>query len=102
MPDCALFYVIHDPDDLLAGGMLRAFVLQRGKYEPVDPGWFPEVTLGLTLWQGTFEGQQQTWLRWCDRDGQVIPTGAERADEVDKKNKKLSAQLRALGIEPEV
>jgi Uma2 family endonuclease len=109
----ALFYVIYDPEEQLKHGVLRAFVLQRGKYEPVDWKWFPEVGLGLTFWDGTFEGKQETWLRWCDRDGQVIPTGAERADEerrradeerrrADEKIKRLEAQLRALGAEPEV
>jgi hypothetical protein len=56
-----------------------------------DAKRFPDVGLGLVLWTGTFEGQQQTWLRRCDKDGRVIPTGAER----------LAAQLRALGVEPE-
>jgi hypothetical protein len=112
----ALFYVIYDPNDLLQGGVLRAYVLQRGKYEPVDPHWFPEVGLGLTLWEGTFEGTHETWLRWCDPEGRVIPTGAERADDERRradeerrradaagdKLQRLAAQLRALGIEPEV
>jgi Uma2 family endonuclease len=89
-----LYYVIFDPDDLLENGVLRTFVLSRGKYESIDAKWFPEVGLGVVLWTGTFEGQQQTWLRWCDKDGRVIPTGAERAE-------RLAAQLRALGVEPE-
>ena len=105
----ALFYVIHDPEEQLQGGVLRAFVLQRGQYEPVEPRWFPEVGLGLILWQGTFEGQQETWLRWCDGNGQVIPTGAERADAerqradaARERLERLAAQLRALGVEPEI
>ena len=89
-----LYYVIFDPDDLLGHGVLRAFVLSRGKYESLEGNWFPEVGLGATLWTGAFEGQQQTWLRWCDKDGRVIPTGAERAE-------RLAAQLRALGVEHE-
>src|SRR6266851_4632604 len=96
----ALFYVIYDPDNLLQGGVLRAYVLQRGKYEPVEPRWFPEVGLGLTLWEGTFEGQHETWLRWCDQEGRVIPTGAERAGKLAERAERLAAQLRALGIEP--
>jgi hypothetical protein len=96
----ALFYVIYDPDNLLQGGILRAFGLQRSKYEPVDPRWLPDIGLGLILWEGTFEGQRQSWLRWCDQNGQVIPTGAERAEEADAKIQRLTAQLRALGIEP--
>jgi hypothetical protein len=98
----ALFYVIFDPNNVLQGGVLRAYVLLRRRYEPVDPGWLPEVGLGLTLWEGVFEGQHQTWLRWCDRDGRVIPTGAEQAQEATEKAQRLAAQLRALGIEPEV
>jgi Uma2 family endonuclease len=105
----ALFYVIYDPGNLLQGGVLRAYGLQRSRYEPVEPRWFPEVGLGLTLWEGTFEGQHETWLRWCDQEGHVIPTGAERAEEERRRAdaaaerfERLAAQLRALGIEPEV
>ena len=90
-----LFYVIFDPGDVLKGGMLRAGALTRGKYAPVDPRWFPETGVGLTLWQGAFEGFSDTWLRWCDANGHVIPTGGERAE-------RLAAQLRALGVNPEV
>ena len=89
-----LYYVLFDPRDVLGHGVLRTFVLSRGKYEPLESSWFPEVGLGLTLWEGTYEGHQQAWLRWCDKDGRVIPTGAERAE-------RLAAQLRALGIAPE-
>jgi hypothetical protein len=96
-----LFYVIYDPNNLLHGGVLRAYVLQRNKYEPVEPRWLPEIGLGLVLWEGIFEGQPQTWLRWCDQEGRVILTGAERAVEANAKLKRLAAQLRALGIEPE-
>ena len=104
-----LYYVIWDPDDLLGGGVLRAFVLQHGQYAPIEPGWLPQVGLGLTLWPGTFEGQTETWLRWCHRDGHVIPTGAEqaeeerrRADQAEDTVRRLEEQLRALGQEPEV
>jgi hypothetical protein len=118
-----IFYVIYDPNELLGKGVLRAYVLGRRKYEPIDLGWFPELGLGLTLWTGTFEGQQETWLRWCDLEGKVIPTGAERAEEERRRAdgerrradeerrraeqaaerlKRLEAQLRAQGIDPEV
>ncbi len=97
-----LYYAIFDPDDLLKHGTLRAFVLSRGAYEAIDPRWFPVVGLGLLLWTGAFEGQQQTWLRWCDKDGRPIPTGAERARRESERAERLAAQLRALGVEPEV
>jgi Uma2 family endonuclease len=103
------YYVIFDPEYQLGENLLRAFRLSGRNYESTDPGWFPEVGLGLTLWQGTFEGLTRTWLRWCDREGRVIPTGAERAeqerrraDEATAKLQRLAAKLRELGIEPEV
>jgi len=34
--------------------------------------------VGLTLWQGIYEGTDARWLRWCDAQGTVIPTGEER------------------------
>jgi hypothetical protein len=97
-----MYYVIFDPDDLLSGGVLRAFILRGRQYDAVEPQWFPEVGLGLTLWPGTYQGLEATWLRWCDRDGRVIPTGAERADEYAEKIQRLAAQLRSLGVEPEL
>ncbi|MHC5832740.1 MAG: Uma2 family endonuclease, partial [Nostoc sp.] len=96
-----------------------------------------EVELGLCLWEGAYEGKRDVWLRWCDATGNMIPTGAERAEqerlraeqehlraeqerlraeqerlraEQEREAKetalqraeRLAAQLRALGVEPEV
>jgi hypothetical protein len=76
-----LYYVIYDPNNLLEKGPLRVYELHAGKYRQIDPGWLPEVGLGLTLWDGQYEGVDTTWLRWCDKEGKVILTGAERAEE---------------------
>ncbi|MEH1829787.1 MAG: hypothetical protein V7L22_31385 [Nostoc sp.] len=71
--------------------------------------WLTEVELGLCLWEGAYEGKRDVWLRWCDAEGNVIPTGAERAEQEREaketalqRAERLAAQLRALGIEPEV
>ena len=38
--------------------------------------------LGLTVWQGEFETKQyDRWLRWCDRDGNLLLTGYEQAQQ---------------------
>jgi Uma2 family endonuclease len=102
-----LFYIIYDPDNLLGAGVLRTFALLRGRYEPTEASWLPEIGLGLRPWTGKFEGVEQTWLRWCDQDGNVIPTGAERAEQerqeknaLREKVQRLEAQVRALGAEP--
>jgi hypothetical protein len=108
------FYVIYDPENLLRAGELRAFALQRTKYVPTDASWLPEVGLGLKQWEGVFEAAQASWLRWCNSDGQVIPTGAERAEaerqraeaehqrfEAEQQRaERMLALLREHGIEP--
>jgi hypothetical protein len=74
-----LYYAIHDPGLAVQSQRLRAFVLRDKSYEPCSPEWLPVLGLGLTLWRGSFENWEADWLRWCDRAGQVIPTGAEQA-----------------------
>jgi Uma2 family endonuclease len=95
-----LYYVIFDPDEHLGQGVLRAFVLREGVYEPVEPTWLKRVGLGLVFWEGSYEGSSTRWLRWCDRQGQVIPTGSERAEQERQRRERLEAQLRAMGIDP--
>ena len=43
--------------------------------------YFPFSNESALLWQGTFEGKEDEWLRWCDQDGNAIPTGAEKAQQ---------------------
>lgn len=75
------YYVIYDPRNLLRQGTLRVFQRQGGTYRLLEePWWFAEVNLGVMLWEGRYEDEVKTWVRWCDRDGQLIPTGAERAE----------------------
>ncbi len=66
----------------------------------------PEIKLGMGLWRGRYSGLERQWLRWYDADGNWIPTPAEeekpRADREKRQKEKLIAQLRALGIEPDV
>lgn len=102
------YYVIFDPDDLLRGGVLRTFDLVRGVYRPRKTSWLPRVGLGLKIWQGEFQGMARSWSRWCDREGIVIPTGEERAEQerqraeqAHERAERLAAQLRALGVDPE-
>lgn len=108
------YYAIFDPNNLLGGGPLRVMELHRRRYRAVADNWLEGVGLGLTLWQGVYEGVEETWLRWCDRQGHAILTGRERAeqehqraeqerqraDEASERIKRLESQLRGLGVEP--
>lgn len=73
----------------------------------MDNFWFAEIGIGLTLWSGVFEGKKDIWLRWCDENGDVLPTGTESAHlaqqesiAAKERTAQLEAQLKALGIEP--
>ena len=103
-----LYYAIYDPEGEVQAEPLRVFVLRDKSYTPCSAEWLPILGLGLTLWQGLFEKCDTTWLRWCDRQGQVIPTGAERADQERERAEnerfraeRLAAQLRELGVVPD-
>ncbi len=96
-----LYYAIYDPALAVQAEPLRVFVLRDKSYELCSPQWLPVVGLGLKLWQGRFENCETEWLRWCDRQGQVIPTGLERADQAQLRANRLAAQLRELGVSAE-
>jgi Uma2 family endonuclease len=90
----------------------------------------PELELGLGLWQGTYQGIERLWLRWYSVAGDLIPIPAElveqerqekelaqqqieqerqraeqerqKAEQERQRAEQLAAQLRALGIEPDL
>jgi len=108
-------YVVFDPYHYLGEQTLRIFSrLANGLAETQD-SWLRGLGLGLTLWDGEYEGVRLTWLRWQDRQGVLIPTGAEasaaahqyaeqelqRAEEAHVRAERLAARLRELGIDPD-
>ena len=123
------YYVVFDPlqqlqrSEELNGKVLKVWMLTAGQYvEMAEPFWLQTVDLGLTVWEGSFEEQDSTWLRWYDRLGQVIPTGAEgreierqgreierqgreierqRADEAELRARRLAERLQEAGINPD-
>jgi Uma2 family endonuclease len=103
------YYIVYDPRHQLGETTLYIFERRGSEYEWMRKSWLPKLGLGLQLWEGKYEGVQAVWLRWCDADGNLIPTGAEaiqqeheRAEQERERAERLAAQLRALGIEPEV
>jgi len=104
----AIYYVVFDPlqqiqrEEELNGNLLKIWVLREGQYvEMSEPFWLQTVGLGLTIWNGEFEGQESTWLRWCDREGQIIPTGAEGREIERQRAERLAERLRAMGVDPD-
>ncbi|MGB6299637.1 MAG: Uma2 family endonuclease [Rivularia sp. (in: cyanobacteria)] len=104
----ASYYIVYDPDRQLGEKQLRIYELVGRRFRETSETWLEQVELGLTLWEGEFEGRQDTWLRWCYQDGKVLPTGDERAeDEKQQKEQALSRaellaeKLREMGVNPD-
>ncbi len=101
-------YVVYDPALWIGDEPLRVYVLGQGEFKRTEERWFEELGLGVVLWRGVYEGCEETWLRWCDREGVIIPTGAEhaaaeraRAEAERERAERLAAKLRAAGIDPD-
>lgn len=75
------YYVIYDPLRQVMPDVLTVYVLRDVGYERQATAAFPLLKLGLTLWEGVFEGKHDTWLRWTDEHAALIPTGKERAEQ---------------------
>jgi Uma2 family endonuclease len=110
------YYVVFDLLRLLSEDEVRVY--ERGfgrRYRLRGDHDLPDVGLKLTLWRGVFEDQEDTWLRWCNEKGELIPTGQERAVSAEERLRsaeqraataeeratRLAAKLRELGLDPE-
>jgi hypothetical protein len=115
------YYVIYDPLQQVMPDVLTIYRLSGSAYERQTSTQFPDLGLGLTLWEGMYEGKHDTWLRWTDAAGAIIATGKERAEqewqraEQERLSKehalqqleqerqqaeRLAARLRQLGQDP--
>lgn len=123
-----LYYVVWDPLGELGAPALHAFELRGDLYIPMAEPWFEAVGLGLAFWDAEYEDMPDRWIRWCRKDGQLIPTGLERAlaagaladeanaraddanaradeanaraDDAAARAARLEARLRELGLDP--
>lgn len=111
------YYLIFDPFKVLSEQTVRFYELRGGVFHLIEgqSNLMPSVGLGLKVWEGSFEGHADHWLRWTDLDGNLIATGAElaesertradsermRAEAERARANTLEEQLRRLRIQPE-
>jgi hypothetical protein len=110
-----LYYIVYDPNQNLGGNILRIYTLGGRHYLEMTDNWLEDIGLGITLWTGEFEGRNDSWLRWCDENGNILLTGdelakvaAERAKNAEERAKNaeeraqlLAEKLKALGVDPD-
>ena len=120
---------------LVNSGEFEMYELLAGRYQrmhPNDRGHYaiPPLQVEIGVWQGAYQNQTQPWLRWWDREGNLLLTGQERAeqehqraeqerqraeqerqraeqecqraDEAEARAARLAERLRELGIDPQV
>lgn len=116
------YYIVYDSTQQLGEKILRVYELRGRRYFETSETWLEQVGLGVTLWEGEFEGRQDIWLRWCYQDGSVLLTGDElaqqekqraeqerqraeqekqRAEQAEERAQLLAERLRAMGIDPD-
>jgi Uma2 family endonuclease len=123
------YYVIFDPMRQIRPDVLTVYRLQYWDYINQESAQFPPLHLGLTLWEGEYEGKVETWLRWVDERGELLLTGKEgrleekalteqerqraeqerqraeqerqRADAAEQRAERLAEMLRQLGQNPD-
>lgn len=95
------YYAIYDPTQIIQSERLACFALHEGLYVPLRQSLLREVGLQLVEWEGEFEGRHDSWLRWAEAEGALIPTGTERADREKARADALAERLRELGVDPD-
>jgi len=89
------FYGIYE----VSKAKVEVYRLENGRYQqmiPNDRGHYPiePLRVELGIWQGEYQNQRWSWLRWWNAEGKLLLTSQERSA-------RLAEQLRALGVEPE-
>ncbi|MCP4697674.1 MAG: Uma2 family endonuclease [Gammaproteobacteria bacterium] len=88
------YYAIFDPEQHLSKRMLRLYELHGAGYIETVRQLFPEIGLGLTVWNGVYSEREDIWLRWCDRDGKLIATGTENSALKEQRAERESLRAR--------
>lgn len=98
------YYVRFEPFAEAAHERLIIYGLELGRYVRRSEQILPGIGLGLQFWAGQYEQQEANWLRWSYENGNIIPTGQEKADQLKieaeiakERIDVLEAKFRGLG-----
>jgi Uma2 family endonuclease len=79
------WYVIYDPYGYLSDEPLRVYERRKKGLTRTADQTYPELNLGVTVWNGEYEGMDFGWLRWTDATGQMLSTKFEVAEAATKR-----------------
>ncbi|NEO56585.1 MAG: Uma2 family endonuclease [Okeania sp. SIO3B5] len=79
-------------------GNLEMYYLEDNSYRQMSPnerGHYFIEPLGIELgkWQGSYQNQTLSWLRWWDSEGNLLLTGAEGKEIEKARGDRLAKQL---------
>lgn len=88
------------------GPSLQVRQLVNTGYSIITPNahgrvWIPELQLELGIWYGERLGKTTHWLRWWDKEGNLLLWSSEQAEAEKQRADLLAAKLRELGIDPD-
>ncbi|ACK70621.1 protein of unknown function DUF820 [Gloeothece citriformis PCC 7424] len=91
---------------IIKTGQLEVYNLINGFYRPLEAnerGHYPIEPLGveLGLWQGSYQNQTFLWLRWWDKQGNLLLIGDERAQQLEKAQMEAVSRLQQMGLSVE-
>ena len=97
-------YFCYDPD----GQVLKGWRLESRLYRPIPPepdGRLHSEVLDLWIgpWLGEVSGYEEVWLRFFDREGRLVPTGAgelhlQRVEAEKQRADQAEAELARLRL----
>ncbi len=87
---------------IIKNNQLEMYCYGNGAYKKMSPnerGHYFIEALGVELgiWHGSYQNQTLYWLRWWDKDGNLLLTGAERA-ELEKARAEKAEQARINAV----
>lgn len=92
------YYVVFDPFQYLRQDVLQVFAMHELRYEQIEQAHFPDLGLGLRLWHGVYEKAEGTFLRWVDREGNLLPTSKELAERaIERAEREAKRAKREAG-----
>ncbi|MSU77135.1 MAG: hypothetical protein EXS16_03460 [Gemmataceae bacterium] len=89
-------YFIYNP----AEQKLLGWRLKNGRYHSIESNeqswlWSEQFGLWLGLWAGKYQGKEEVYLRFFDKDGDVIPAALEIADVERRRGEAASQRAEA-------